>query len=42
MQKANDVHLTSNLELEFEQNGNVQHVYLFSFIAVLILMICHY
>ena len=39
MQKANDVHLTSNLELEFEQNGNVQHVYLFSFIAVLILLI---
>jgi putative ABC transport system permease protein len=39
MQKANDVHLTSNLELEFEQNGNIQHVYLFSFIAVLILLI---
>lgn len=39
MQKANDVHLTSSLELEFEQNGNVQHVYLFSFIAVLILLI---
>ena len=39
MQKANDVHLTSNLELEFEQNGNMQHVYLFSFIAILILLI---
>jgi putative ABC transport system permease protein len=39
VQKANDVHLTSNLELEFEQNGNIQHVYLFSFIAVLILLI---
>jgi putative ABC transport system permease protein len=39
MQKVNDVHLTSNLELEFEQNGNIQHVYLFSFIAVLILLI---
>ncbi len=39
MQKANDVHLTSNLELEFEQNGNIQHVYLFSFIAVLVLLI---
>lgn len=39
MQKANDIHLTSNLELEFEQNGNLQHVYLFSFIAVLILLI---
>ena len=39
MQKANDVHLTSHLELEFEQNGNIQHVYLFSFIAILILLI---
>ncbi len=39
LQKANDVHLTSNLELEFEQNGNIQHVYLFSFIAILILVI---
>jgi putative ABC transport system permease protein len=39
IQKANDVHLTSNLELEFEQNGNIQHVYLFSFIAILILLI---
>ena len=39
MQKVDDVHLTSNLELEFEQNGNIQHVYLFSFIAMLILLI---
>jgi putative ABC transport system permease protein len=39
MQKVNDVHLTSHLELEFEQNGNLQHVYLFSFIAILILLI---
>ena len=39
MQKANDIHLTSHLELEFEQNGNLQHVYLFSFIAILILLI---
>ena len=39
MQKANDIHLTSNLELEFEPNGNIRHVYLFSFIAVLILLI---
>lgn len=39
MQKANDIHLTSNLELEFEQNGNIQHVYLFSFIAILIMLI---
>ena len=27
------------MELEFESNGNIQHVYLFSFIAVLILLI---
>jgi putative ABC transport system permease protein len=39
MQKANDIHLTSNMELEFEPNGNIQHVYLFSFIAILILLI---
>jgi putative ABC transport system permease protein len=39
MQKADDIHLTSNLELEFEQNGNIQHVYLFSFIAILIMFI---
>lgn len=39
MQKANDIHLTSQLELEFEQNGNIQHVYLFSSIAFLILLI---
>ena len=39
MQKADDIHLTSNLEIEFEQNGNIQHVYLFSFIAILILLI---
>jgi putative ABC transport system permease protein len=39
MQKVDDVHLTSHLELEFEQNGNIEHVYLFSFIAILILLI---
>lgn len=39
MQKVDDVHLTSHLELEFKQNGNIEHVYLFSFIAVLILLI---
>lgn len=39
IQKADDVHLTSNIELEFAGNGNIQHVYLFSFIALLILMI---
>ena len=39
MQKANDIHLHSALELEFKQNGNITHVYLFSFIAILILLI---
>ena len=39
LQKANDIHLTSDLELEFESNGKIQHVYLFSFIAFLILII---
>lgn len=39
VQKANDIHLTSSRELEFKQNGNVQHVYLFSFIAILVLII---
>ncbi|HRI80423.1 MAG TPA: ABC transporter permease, partial [Cyclobacteriaceae bacterium] len=39
IQKANDIHLTSSLELEFEQNGSLRNVYLFSFIAVLILLI---
>ena len=39
IQNANDIHLTSNLELEFKPNGNIQHVYLFSSIAILILII---
>ena len=39
MQNAKDIHLTSNLELEFEPNGNIAHVYLFSAIAFLILLI---
>lgn len=39
VQKANDIHLTSNVELEFRPNGNIRHVYLFSFIALLILLI---
>ena len=39
MQDAKDIHLTSHLELEFEQNGNIEHVYLFSAIALLILLI---
>ena len=39
VQNASDIHLTSNLELEFEPNGNISHVYLFSAIAILILLI---
>ena len=39
LQDANDIHLTSNRELEFKANGNIRHVYLFSFIALLILVI---
>lgn len=39
MQKANDIHLNSHLELEFKTNGNIQHVYIFSSIAILILII---
>lgn len=39
IQKADEIHLTSNRELEFESNGNIRHVYLFSFIAILILLI---
>lgn len=39
LQKADDIHLTSNRELEFKTNGKLEHVYLFSIIAVLILLI---
>jgi len=39
LQKADDVHLTSHRELEFQSNGNINHVYLFSSIAVLILLL---
>jgi putative ABC transport system permease protein len=39
LQKTNDIHLTSDLELEFKTNGNINHVYLFSSIAILILLI---
>ncbi len=39
IQDANDIHLTSNRELEFKANGNIRHVYLFSAIAILILVI---
>lgn len=39
LQNANDIHLTSNRELEFKPNGDKNHVYLFSSIAILILII---
>ena len=39
IQKANDIHLKSHIELEFKPNGNIQYVYLFSFIAFLVLLI---
>ncbi|MCG8306594.1 MAG: ABC transporter permease [Cytophagales bacterium] len=39
IQKADDIHLHSDLELEFKANGNIQHVYIFSSIAFLILII---
>ncbi len=39
IQNADDIHLTSHRELEFKINGNIQHVYIFSSIAVLILII---
>ena len=39
IQKADEIHLHSHLELEFKANGNIQHVYIFSSIALLILII---
>ena len=39
IQKADDIHLNSALELEFKANGKMQHVYIFSSIAVLILIL---
>ena len=39
IQKADDIHLNSNLELEFKKNGNLENVYIFSSIAFLILII---
>jgi putative ABC transport system permease protein len=39
VQKADRIHLHSNRELEFETNGNIQHVYIFSSISILILII---
>ena len=34
-----DIHLKSNAELELDKGGSIQYVYLFSFIAVIILLI---
>ena len=39
IQKADNIHLTSHRELEFKANGKIQHVYIFSSIAFLILII---
>ena len=39
IQKADNIHLNSNLELEFKANGKKQHVYIFSSIAVLTLIL---
>jgi putative ABC transport system permease protein len=39
IQKADRIHLHSNRELEFKSNGKIQHVYIFSSISILILII---
>ncbi len=39
IQKADDIHLYSDRELEFKANGNIQHVYIFSSISILTLII---
>jgi len=39
IQKADRIHLHSERELEFKSNGNIQHVYIFSSISILILII---
>jgi putative ABC transport system permease protein len=39
IQKADDVHLNSNVELEFKSNGDIRYVYVFSLIAFLVLLI---
>lgn len=38
-QKLADIHLTSHLDDEFEQNGDIKRVYIFSAIALFILLI---
>ncbi len=39
IQKVDRVHLYSSRELEFQANGKIQHVYIFSSISILILII---
>jgi putative ABC transport system permease protein len=39
LQKITDIHLRSNLQVEIEANGNPAYVYIFSVIAILILII---
>jgi putative ABC transport system permease protein len=39
IQQADDIHLHSSRELEFKTNGNIQHVYIFSSISILTLII---
>lgn len=39
LQKLEDIHLKSNLYFEFETNGNIFYVYIFSLIAIFILFL---
>lgn len=39
LQPLTEIHLKSNLEVEFEPNGNAVYVYIFSVVAVFVLMI---
>lgn len=39
LQPLHRIHLFSNINLEFTANGSIRHVYLFSFVAFLILLI---
>ncbi|WP_246113188.1 ABC transporter permease [Segetibacter aerophilus] len=39
LQKLTDIHLTSHLDSEIEQNGDIKRVYIFSAIALFILLI---
>jgi len=39
LQKLTDIHLYSNLDLEMDTNGSIFYVYLFSAVAVLILLV---